>query len=93
LEHGLDPSISGGRVYVTKLKYVQGRTPAELEKLLYAKALQPGKLGYFSEGGTVRAILPEGVEVNYRGVTTRPGVPQWTYEGPALKDIFISPGE
>jgi len=74
------------------LKYIEGKTPAELEKLLYKKALQPGKQGYFSEGGTVNAILPEGVEVNYRGMTTRPGVPQWTYEGPALKDILLLPG-
>jgi hypothetical protein len=92
-ERGLDPSVSGGRVYVTKLKYIEGKTPAELETLLYNKALQPSKVGRFTEGGTVRVILPEGVKVHYRGMTTHPGVPQWTYEGEPLKNILIIPGE
>jgi hypothetical protein len=93
VERGLDPAASGGRVYVPKLKYVLGRTAEELESALYRQQLRGGKAGYFREGGYVFVVLPEGVQVIYRGVTTRPGgVPQWTYEGPPLRGVvFLEP--
>lgn len=90
LQRGLDPMVSGGRVYVTKYRYIVGKSAADLETMLYRRTLQGGKIGYFSQGGLSIIVLPPDIAVIYRGVTTRPGgVPQWTYEGPALTNLHI----
>ena len=89
-EHGLDPRRTGGRVYVTKQRYLAGRSLRDLESMLYKKSLRLEKAGYFASGGAVKVVLPATIEAVYRGMTTRPGgVPQWTYEGPVLQNLRI----
>ena len=76
----LDPKDSrDGYTWVTKEKYIEGKTGKELETILYNKELQPLLRGEFTtKGGAVKITFKRPPDARYRGLTNRTdGVPQW----------------
>jgi len=88
---GLDPTFfHEGKIYLTKLKYIQQKTPQELEKILYRKELQPLMKGKFTEGGAIKIIVKKAIRAKYRGLTNKAGgIPQYTCEEPIPPDALI----
>ena len=76
----LDPKDSrDGYTWVTKEKYIEGKTGKELETILYNKELQPLLRGEFTtKGGAVKITFKRPPAAKYKGLTNRTnGVPQW----------------